>query len=53
MSNEKAMCRFEFLEVLVRLANDKYRAPGKDKTFAAALTRLMTKDVIPNYQPEP
>jgi hypothetical protein len=36
-----ALCRFEFLEVVVRLATEKYRGPGIVATFHEAVAKLL------------
>jgi len=48
-----ALCRFEFLEILVRLATEKYRGPGITNTFSDALEKLLYDCVFKNYTPEP
>ena len=45
--------RFEFLEILVRLANSKYGEPKIVKTYAEATEKLITECVIPYYTPDP
>jgi hypothetical protein len=38
----KTMCRHEFVEVLVRIANSKYRETGKASSFSKALEMLLS-----------
>jgi hypothetical protein len=52
MKNGNSICRFEFLEALVRLAGEKYRGSGLEKTFSKSLERMLTKDILINFQPE-
>jgi hypothetical protein len=48
-----ALCRYEFLEVLVRLAQQKYLNQGLAKTFAESFEKLLTERIVPLAQPEP
>ena len=41
--------RFEFLEILVRLANVKYLEPKILKTYAEATEKLLKEVVFVNY----
>ena len=43
------MCRFMFLEALVRIADSKYRQPGLADTYAEALERLIHQDITPHW----
>ena len=46
------LCRYEFLELLVRIANQKYRESKQVKTYAEALLKLI--DHFKNqYTPAP
>ena len=45
--------RFEFLEILVRLANTKYLETKIVKTYAEATEKLITECVLPFFTPEP
>ena len=45
--------RFEFLEILVRLANTKYLETKICKTYAASTEKLITECILPHYAPEP
>ena len=45
--------RFEFLEILVRLANIKYLEPKLVKSYAEATEKLITECLLPNFHPEP
>ena len=50
---DKALCRYEFMEILVRLANRKYKEPGILKTHSESLERLLNEHVIPYAKPHP
>ena len=45
--------RFEFLEILVRLANIKYLESKIVKTYAEATEKLMVECILPYFTPEP
>ena len=45
--------RFEFLEILVRLANIKYVEPKYVDTFAEATEKLIKDCLLVNFHPEP
>lgn len=45
--------RFEFLEILVRLANIKYLESKIVKTYAEATEKLINDCLITNFHPEP
>ena len=44
---DKELNRFEFFEVLVRIANDKYQVYGTQTNFTDALDEFMKKNFIP------
>ena len=44
-----ALCRFEFLECLVRIAHEKYR----NDNFTDGLERLLDECIFPKYKPSP
>jgi hypothetical protein len=46
-----ALCRFEWLEIIVRLATEKYRGPGLVATFHEALEKLLDEHILANYVP--
>jgi hypothetical protein len=46
------LCRFEFLEILVRLANIKYLETKIVKSFTEAAEKLISECVIHNFLPE-
>ena len=45
--------RFEFIEILVRLANIKFIETKKRQRFDEATDHLIEDFVMPNYTPEP
>lgn len=45
--------RFEFLEILVRLANIKYLESKIVKTYAEATEKLIKECILPNFSLEP
>lgn len=47
-NDDSALCRYEFYEILVRMAKEKYVAKGTVPTCAEALTKLLTEFVLPN-----
>ena len=52
-SASNALCRYEFMEIMVRLGSEKYRGPGIVKTFTEATLRLIEECIIPNFKLEP
>eukprot|EP00349_Pseudokeronopsis_sp_Brazil_P006027 CAMPEP_0202967230 /NCGR_PEP_ID=MMETSP1396-20130829/12024_1 /ASSEMBLY_ACC=CAM_ASM_000872 /TAXON_ID= /ORGANISM="Pseudokeronopsis sp., Strain Brazil" /LENGTH=291 /DNA_ID=CAMNT_0049692037 /DNA_START=293 /DNA_END=1165 /DNA_ORIENTATION=+ len=50
---DKALCRFEFLEILVRIANSKYKEPGLAANYSDALQKLLSTNIFPAVQPAP
>ncbi len=48
-----ALVRFEFWELLVRIANAKYREAGITKSYSEALSMLITERIIPFAQLDP
>lgn len=48
MKNEQGLCRFDFLEILVRLAAAKFRDPGICPTASESVDKLLTENVFPN-----
>ena len=44
-----SICRFMFLEALVRVAECKYKTPGIAKTFADALEKLIHENIMPHW----
>ena len=51
---EKQLCRYEFLEILVRLASEKYkRSKGPIITFAGALEAFLDENILLHCKPPP
>lgn len=48
-----ALSRFEFLEILVRLANNKFKETGVCATYEEAFNKLLEEHVLPLANPEP
>jgi hypothetical protein len=48
-----ALCRFEFMEIMVRLGSEKFRGPGLVKTFTEATLKLIEEVIIPHSKLEP
>jgi len=51
-SNGNNLMRYEFLEVLVRIANVKYREPGLAESFNDALVMLL-QSMLANASSKP
>ena len=51
--NTKELNRFEFWEVLVRIADSKYRGPKNPISYNAALEKLIEEDIIKNFVTAP
>lgn len=45
---ERALCRFEFYEILVRLGSAKFRDTGVCSTFSDSLKKLLNENIFPN-----
>jgi hypothetical protein len=50
---DSELCRFEFFEILLRLANAKYRETGICSSYSEALDKIIKENVYPNYKPHP
>jgi hypothetical protein len=52
---DKELCRYEFLELLVRMAELKYMKtkPQKAKHYSEALEKMIVDDILPHYKPDP
>ena len=46
---DRALCRYEFFEILVRIAGQKYKETKIVSTYAQAFEKLITELVIPKY----
>jgi len=49
-NDDRELCRFEFFEILIRIAIGKYVATKREKTAIAGFKRLLTKLVLPYYE---
>ena len=49
---EKALCRFEFFEILLRVASAKFKETGIVNTYHEALEKLLKEHIIPYAKPE-
>lgn len=48
---DRALQRFEFYEILLRIANAKYKDTNDVKSSNAALDKLIKENVLPLYKP--
>ena len=44
---DKELCRFEMLEILVRISGAKYKDPGFTKTYSEGLNLLLENHFLP------
>jgi hypothetical protein len=44
---DKSLVRYEWFEVLIRIANEKYKRYGLADTFTKALDMLVKENVVP------
>ena len=44
---DKELCRFEILEIMVRIAGAKYKDPGQTKTYCEGLKILIDNHILP------
>jgi hypothetical protein len=51
--NDHTLCRYEFMESLVRLARAKYIDTQRESTLAKAVQRLIEKDILTHWVWEP
>jgi hypothetical protein len=47
-NDDSSLCRFEFAEIIVRMAKTKYYEKGTVSTIAEAVEKLITNYIIPN-----
>lgn len=47
---DRDLVRYEFLEIIVRIANSKYKDAGLCSTSVEALTKLMNDNLFPNIE---
>lgn len=48
-NDDKSLCRYEFLEILVRLGKIKYFDTGEIDTIAEATDKLIEEFILPNH----
>ena len=47
-NDDNSLCRFEFMEIIARMAKTKYFDKNKCKTVAESCERMITQLIIPN-----
>lgn len=50
---DKSLCRFELFEILLRIANVKYRETGICPSYEKALEKIIKENVLANYKTHP
>eukprot|EP00347_Sterkiella_histriomuscorum_P002614 403367462 len=50
---DKALQRYEFYEILVRIAQSKFKDPGICPTYAEGLNKLLNEHIFPYSKPDP
>ena len=50
-NSERELCRYEFYEILIRIAKAKYKDQGLATTLSESLETLIKDLVIPNSHP--
>ena len=48
--NEKALHRYEFLEIIVRLAQAKYKDPKITPSLKDSLEKIIKEDILANFK---
>ena len=48
-NDDKALCRFEFFEILIRIAKGAYIETKKEKDLPVAFERLLKEKILPMY----
>jgi hypothetical protein len=49
VNNERMLVRYEFIEVIARLARVKYLEKNLCETMSQAIEKLITKFILPNF----
>ena len=52
-NDDRELCRFEFFELLIRIAIGKYVSSKREKTIVAGFKRLLSKLILPAYEKTP
>ena len=47
-NDDRSLCRFEFYEIITRMAKQKYFDKKIEKTVAAAFERILVENILPN-----
>lgn len=47
---DRDLSRYEFLEIIVRLANEKFKKTGMVQTYSQALQRFLNEYIYPNIE---
>lgn len=47
-NDDNSLCRFEFMEIIARLAREKYQQKGTETTIWASCKRLLDQFILPN-----
>lgn len=50
---DRTLNRYEFIEILIRIANLKFREAGKADSLKQALEMLLAENVFKNFKVEP
>ncbi len=50
---DNQLCRFEVIEIFLRLASLKYKETGICATYSEAFEKILNEKIFPNYQPYP
>ena len=46
-NDDNALCRFEFIEMIVRIAKGKYMDYGKEESLSFAVEKLIQSHILP------
>ena len=50
---DRALCRYEFMEILCRIADYKYKKKMVCSTLSEALEKLLEDNIFKNFKPAP
>lgn len=51
--DNNGLCRYEFMEAIVRLARAKYMDTAKETVLSSAVRRIIEDDILKNWPSEP